>query len=410
MSSPAPKTAAAPSELRLRDGRPAAAAWSLDPRVLHLNHGSFGAVPREVLLAQAQLRHEMEANPVIWFSQLHERIAQARTHIAVQLGVNPETLAFVPNATAGASTVYQSLTLRPGGNIVVTDHGYGAVTMGAERLAGRSSTQVREARIPLEANAVESVDAILAAVDANTQLIVLDHITSATARYLPVAEISRFARENGIAVLVDGAHAPGLVDHPSAGIDCDFWIGNLHKFSCSPRGAAVLIARGEATPNLFPLIDSWGTGLSYPHRFDHQGTLDQTAYLAAHLSYNTIHDEWGWQQVRSYSNALAAYGEQIIAEALSDATQVDSSVTVGMASGAMRLVRLPDGLATDVDSANALRNRIASELRVEAACTAFHGTGYLRLSAHAYNTPSDYEFFAERIVPTLVRWATTQTR
>jgi isopenicillin-N epimerase len=68
----------------------------------------------------------------------------------------------------------------------------------------------------------------------------------------------------------------------------------------------------------------------------------------------------------------------------------------------MRLVRLPDGLAANRIEADALRDRVARELHVEAAFTSF---GYLRLSAHVYNTAADYEYFAEECVPVLGAWA-----
>ena len=71
----------------------------------------------------------------------------------------------------------------------------------------------------------------------------------------------------------------------------------------------------------------------------------------------------------------------------------------------MRLVRLPDGLGLTRLDADALRDRVAGELDVEAAFTSFDGIGYLRLSAHVYNTAEDYEYFAEKCVPVLGEWA-----
>ena len=72
---------------------------------------------------------------------------------------------------------------------------------------------------------------------------------------------------------------------------------------------------------------------------------------------------------------------------------------------AMRLVRLPHGLATTVEEADALRNRVVGEHGIAAAFTSFRGVGFCRLSAHAYNTSADYEAIAERLVPLLCDWA-----
>ncbi|MET9559493.1 aminotransferase class V-fold PLP-dependent enzyme [Streptomyces tauricus] len=395
----------APRPLLLADGRPAARAWSLDPVMKHLNHGSFGAVPVVAQERQNEFRAEMDSSPVVWFPALPQRIAAARIDLAAFLRVAPDDVALVPNASAGISVVFASLQRRRGGGIVVTDHGYGAVTMGAERLARRWGGEVRTARVPLEASEEQAYEAVMAAVDDDTDLIVLDQITSATARRLPVELVGAEARRRGIPLLVDAAHAPGLIEAPLSGLICDFWVGNLHKWGCTPRGTATLVARGELREELYPLIDSWGAADPYPDRFDQQGTIDATGYLAAPSALDFVESTWGWDTARRYMDDLAGYGERVIGAAFAELTGVTGTVDVGMPVPGMRLVRLPDGLAGSRVEADALRDRAARELGVEAAFTSFDGIGYMRLSAHVYNTAADYEYFAEDCVPLLGRWA-----
>jgi len=395
----------APSPLLLPDGRPAAGAWSLDPAQRHLNHGSFGAVPLVAQERQQVLRAEMERSPVVWFPALPQRIAAARVELAAFLHVDADDLALVPNASAGASVVYAALTPRRGGEIVVTDHGYGAVTMGAERLARRWGGSVRTARVPLDAGEDEAYEAVVASMGEATDLVVVDQITSATARRLPVERIGAEARSRGIPVLVDGAHAPGLIESPLAEATYDFWTGNLHKWGCAPRGTAALVARGPLRDGLHPLIDSWGAPDPYPDRFDQQGTVDATSYLAAPTALAFVDTTWGWPAARRYMDRLADYGARVIGAAFAELTGADSAVDVGMPVPGMRLVRLPDGLGRTRVEADALRDRVAEGLGVEAAFTSFDGVGYLRLSAHVYNTAADYEYFAGECVPVLGEWA-----
>ena len=395
----------APAALTLPDGRPARAAWSLDTVSVHINHGSFGAVPLVAQEHQNTLRAEMDAAPVAWFPTLPGLVREARTSIARFLGIDPSRTAMVPNASAGASVVYTSLPVRTGVEIVVTNHGYGAVTMGAERLARRWGGTVRTAHIPLNATAAEAHDAIVAEFSDSTGLVVIDQITSPTARLLPVDTVSAEAKRRGIPVFVDGAHVPGLYDRPLDGVDCDFWVGNLHKFGCAPRGASVLVGRGPLADELYPLIDSWGAPYPFPERFDTQGTLDQTSYLAAPTSLSFIEETWGWSNARQYMTELADYAESIIAEAFTAATGDDHLVDAGMPVNALRLVRLPRGLAGSHPEADALRDRAVDELGLEGAFTCFEGVGYFRLSTHVYNTPADFEYFAERCVPALGDWA-----
>ncbi|MFG2822408.1 aminotransferase class V-fold PLP-dependent enzyme [Kitasatospora sp. NPDC048365] len=395
----------APRPLLLPDGEPAARAWTLDPAMRHLNHGSFGAVPRVAQQEQQRLRAEMDRAPVVWFPGLPRRVATARAEVAEFLRVEARDLALVPNASAGASVVYGSLPARPGGEILVTDHGYGAVTMGAERLARRWGGTVRTARVPLDASAEQATAAVLAEITDRTALVVLDHITSATARWMPVEQIGAAARAAGIPLLIDGAHVPGLAEDPLAGLEFDVWVGNLHKFGCAPRGASALVVRSDIRDLLHPLIDSWGAREPFPERFDTQGTLDATSYLAAPTALDFVENTWGWKTARRYLGELADYAERIVGAAFTELTGESSTVDVGMPVNALRLVRLPAGLAGTRLDADALRDRVAAELGVEAAFTSLGGVGYFRLSTHVYNTAADYEYFAERCVPTLTDWA-----
>ncbi len=395
----------APRPLLLADGRPAARAWSLDPVMKHLNHGSFGAVPLVAQERQNELRAEMDSSPVVWFPALPQKIADARVDLAAFLGATPDDLALVPNASAGVSVVLNALPRRRGGAIVVTDHGYGAVTMGGERLARRWGGEVRTARVPLDADEEQAYEAVMAEVDDATDLIVVDQITSATARRMPVERIGAEAARLGIPLLVDAAHAPGLIAAPLDGLTCDFWVGNLHKWGCAPRGTAALVARGERRENLYPLIDSWGAPDPYPDRFDQQGTVDVTGYLAASTALDFVDRTWGWDTARQYMDDLAGYAERLVGAAFAELGAVPGVVDVGMPVPGMRLVRLPEGLAGSRIEADALRDRAARELGVEAAFTSFDGIGYMRLSAHVYNTAADYEYFAEDCVPVIGEWA-----
>lgn len=401
---------APPEPMRTADGRPAASLFSLDPALRHLNHGSFGSPPRAATTEQQRLRTEMLATPVGWFPAAPGRIADARAAVAPYLGLAADDFAFVANASAGASAVFSSVELPAGGEVVVTDHCYGAVVMAAERLARRIGGRLVIAPVDLAADADTAAAAVIGAFTDRTALVVIDQITSPTARALPVAAICRAARERGIVSVVDGAHVPLLVPGAIQAAGADHWFGNLHKFGCAPHGTAILVPRPGLGEHLYPVIDSWGAQLTFPERFDHQGTLDTTPWLAAAAAIGEIETQFGWAQVRDYVGRLADHAELVIAEAMSAAIGSPCRVDVGMPVSALRLVALPSGLATTSDEANALRDLVLAELGIEAAFTSFRGQGYLRFSAHIYNTPDDYADFAERAVLYLDRLARTTAR
>ncbi|WP_281453051.1 aminotransferase class V-fold PLP-dependent enzyme [Paenarthrobacter nitroguajacolicus] len=386
------------------EGLPAMADWSLTQSKVHLNHGSYGSVPRAAQAQQLKLKELMDQNPCPWFMSQFELVATARREIAAFLGVDSQHLALVPNASAGVSAVYNSLDFAPGAEIVTTNHAYGAVLQGAERVARRCGGHVRIAEIPLEADADAVCALVMAEVTPRTALIVVDQITSATARAFPVEQIARAASLLGVPVLVDAAHAPGVLESPVPDFE-GFWVGNLHKFACAPRGTAALVARGPQAQSLEPLIDSWGFPYSFPENFDHVGTQDVTSWMAARTAFDTIEERYGWAVFRTYAKELCDYGHSLIGAAFADATGQNPAVDVGMPVGPLRLIRLPDGLATTHEDSHAVRAYVSDKLDIETAITTFNGRGYLRLSAHLYNSPKDYEIFAERAVPDLVRLA-----
>lgn len=336
-----------------------------------------------------------------WFATLPERTATARAELARVLGADPQHTALVPNASAGASVVFSSLQAPAGSDVLVTDHGYGAVTMGAERTARRWGGRLVTAHVPLDADEDTARDAVLDAVTPSTRLVVVDQVTSPTARVLPVAAVADALRGRGMVTLADGAHAPGLVADPVRAAGADVWVGNLHKFACAPRSVAALVAPGELRHELRPLVDSWGARDGFPERFDVQGTLDLTAWLAAATAWAFVEDTWGWDVVRTHTTAVADHLVAAVAGALSERTGEDHRVDVGGPVGAIRLVRLPAGLGTTHAEADALRDRIVTQHRLAAAFTSFGGVGYLRLSTHVHTTESDVDAAVGRLVPLL---------
>lgn len=404
--------AAAPAPLRTADGVDALSLFALDPSTVHLNHGSYGAVPRSAVAAQHRLLDEMNAIPGAWFSSLSGRVADAREHIAAFLRVDPELTALVPNASAGVSIVLNSLQLAPGARIVITDHAYGAVQMACERAVRRVGGQVVVAPVDLDADDAAAAEAILAACDERTALVVVDQISSATARVFPLEELGRRTRAAGIPLLIDAAHAPAQIEAPLAGIDADYWIGNLHKWACTPRGTAALVVTPAVAPTLHPLIDSWAAPDGFPRSFDMQGTIDLTAWLAAPQAIDDIDAAFGWDRVREYIDELVGHGRDLIAGALAEQLDGEDAATdrtppaphPGALAPALRLVPLPASLIAGPEDTHPLFQVLAAN-GFQTAVTRWRDSGFLRLSAHLYNTAADYELFAERAVPLLGRLA-----
>ncbi|EAR25885.1 isopenicillin N epimerase [marine actinobacterium PHSC20C1] len=394
-----------PEPLEARDGSAAAALWSLNTRWRHINHGSFGAVPVFAQLRRMAYLQEAEAAPQRWFMAASTRVAQARTDLANFIGVDAEHFGFVPNASAGMTASIRALGLSAGDEILVTDHAYGAVAFSAKREARERGAKVRTVPIELDASADEVLAKLGKALAKKPAGLVIDASSSSTAREFPVAALAELAAKHGVPLLVDAAHAPGVKHRPAEGVAASAWVGNLHKFACGFRGTAVLVAEKGFAKNLYPVIDSWGMDEPFPSRFDFQGTLDYTPYLATVDAITGLEDRIGWDAIRAYIESLLDYSTEVVADALDAASGEESRVVVGMPAPGMRLLRLPGTLGATGPQANDVRQRITDELGFETQITNWRGTGYLRLAAHAYNSAEDYERFAEDVVPTLVSWS-----
>jgi len=282
------------------------AEWDLDPGTTFLNHGSFGATPRAVLAHQQALRERMESNPVRFFAVDRDGlVASAVARSASFVGADPDGFAFVTNATTGVNTILRDAPIEAGDEIVVIDHEYEACILAAEHVARRRGASVVVAPVP---SVVEGPDAVVAAfvgaVTPRTKVAIVDHVTSATALVLPVDRIVAELADRGVATIVDGAHAPGMVDLDVTALGAAAYVGNWHKWVCAPKGAGFLWVGTAWRDRVRPLVTSHGAGEvgGDPFRatFDWTGTADPTAFLSVPVAIDLVGGmlEGGWPAIR----------------------------------------------------------------------------------------------------------------
>ena len=389
-----PTDAAAPSSLSNPywgdDWAQVRALWPLDPGWAHLNHGSFGAVTAEVTAAQDRWRARMAVNPMRYFLiDEVEGVAASRHRAAAFLGSDPDGVALVANATTAASTVLASVELQPNDEVLVTDHCYGAVRLAIERAAAIAGARVVEVMIPVHAAAPDITPLVVAHLTDRTRLIVVDHIASPTARQFPVGEIVAAAHREDVAVFVDGAHAPAQIDVDLNNLGADFWTGNFHKWPCAARGTAALYVAPRWRQLVRPLVTSWRHGEGFPAAFDDTGTQDQSAWLTLGDALDVL-ERLSPTRLRRHGAALAAYGQHVLADVL----RISAEDLWGDDELWMRCVPLPRGVATTESAKRALWRRISDELQCEVAVTSWSGRGAIRISAHAYNAPAEYDRLA----------------
>ncbi|MFN3335670.1 MAG: aminotransferase class V-fold PLP-dependent enzyme, partial [Caldilinea sp.] len=252
------------------------ALFQLDPDVVYLNHGAFGATPLPVFEVYQEWQRRIERQPTRFFSQeARPALRAAREALGAYIGARADDLVFVHNATFGVNVAARSLPLRPGDEVLTTTHEYGACNNAWEFVcAKRGATYVKQPiTLPITDEA-HLVDQFWRGVTPRTRVIYLSHVTSPTALTLPVQAICRRAREMGIYTVIDGAHAPGQLDLNLDTLGADIYTGNLHKWLCAPKGAGFLWVREAVHAQIEPLVVGWGYG---PER----GLFEENDFVSA---------------------------------------------------------------------------------------------------------------------------------
>ncbi|MGD2076832.1 MAG: aminotransferase class V-fold PLP-dependent enzyme, partial [Chloroflexota bacterium] len=340
----------------------------LDPDVVFLNHGSFGATPRPVFEVYQEWQRRLERQPVRFLvNELPDHLAAARQSLGNYINAGTDDVVYVPNATFALNVVARSLDLGPDDEVLTTDHEYGACDNVWTFLSRKRGFQYRRQPIsfPIESRAA-LVSQLWQGVTRRTRVIYLSHLTSSTALSMPVTEICRLAADKGILTVIDGAHAPGQIPVDMQAIGADFYFGNAHKWLCSPKGAGFLFTRPEKQSLIEPLVVGWGWGeertftygSDYLDYLQWLGTNDLAAYLSVPAAIQ-FQEENDWPAVRhACHNLLREAIDRIVELTGIGQCYPDSSHYAQMA-----VARLP--AQSDLPG---FKDRLYDDFRIEVPC------------------------------------------
>lgn len=378
--------------------------WALDPDVTYLDHGAFGACPLPVLAEQSRLRGEMERQPSSFFmSRLEGLLDDARGQLAAFVGAAARDLVFVQNATAGVNAILRALPLRDGDEVLVTNHGYSGVQKAVQYAMERTGARIRVVEVPFPISSpAEVVDRIERAVTARTRLAIVDHVTSPTALVWPIEEIVQRLRARSVEVLVDGAHAPGMIPLDLRAVGAAYYVAAAHKWLCAPKGAAFMWVRSDMQQDVHPTSISHGYKSFRDDRsrfhleFDWIGTADPTPYLSIPSALSFLEGllPGGWPELFATNRRRALAARDVMCEALGCAHPAPDSVIGAMVSVPIREAR--DEEYGDDFTTDPLHRRLLAEHAIDAQVIAWPEwpKRVLRISAQAYNTDDQFERLA----------------
>lgn len=385
-----------------------AALFLLDPAVTFLNHGSFGACPRPVFEAYQRWQLQLERQPVAFLDPnrgLSSWMRDARVALGAMVGADPDDLAGLTNATVGLNIVAQSLDLKPGDEILTTDHEYAALEKTWAYVCRRSGAVVKTVTIPLPLTSEDQfTDTLLAGFTDRTRVLFLSHITSATALLFPIERAVAHARARGIWTVIDGAHTPGHIPLNLTALDADFYAGNCHKWMMAPKGSAFLHVRRELQAMMNPLVISHGWTLDarepgavgpfgntpFIDGLEVQGTRDPSAWLTvpAAIDFTRQHD---WHKV-------AAECRHLVQD-----TAARVRALTGLPGFCSPEFCAPQMVAMPIPACDPLilQRTLMAEYGIEIPCFRWQDHTIVRVSAQGYNTQSQMDLLVTALTALL---------
>ena len=377
----------------------------LNPDVVFLNHGSFGATPKPVFEAYQNWQLRLERQPVLFLGrELDGLLRDSRRVLGEYLNADADDLVYILNATHGVNIIAHSLDLKPGDEILTTDHEYGACDYTWDFICGKTGAKYIHQSIFLPVHSEEEiVDQFWSGVTPRTKAIYLSHITSPTALRLPVEQICQRAREAEILTIVDAAHSPGQIPVDLQALGADIVFGNCHKWLLNAKGSAFLYVRREVQHLIEPLIVSWGysptpettTGSRFIDLLQWTGTKDPTAALTVPTAIQFMR-EHNWDEVRRDCHLLL---RQAI-ERICDLTNMPPLYPLDSDFyGQMGIAPLP------LSNIAVLKSRLHDEYKIEVPLIQWRDKQFVRVSVQGYNTQEDLDALVnalQRLLPQVV--------
>jgi len=359
----------------------------LDSDITFLNHGSYGACPKPVFKEYQDWQQKLENQPVQFMTnRVYSALEKSRESMSQFVGCDEDELVFFQNPTTAVTNVIYNLDLKPGDEVLMSNHEYGALVRAWEMWGKKTGVNIIQQDILTPVTTEENfIEDFWKGVTPQTKVIFLSHITSSTALIFPIEKIIKLAKEENILTIIDGAHVPAQIPLNINELKCDFYTGACHKWLCAPKGSSFLFVKKEHQDWVKPLVVSWGKDGDDPNpsefiqNFQWQGTRDMSAFLTIPTAINFYNKE-----IRPYQESC----KKIIQDTYLEFPSVLN--TEPISAGREWLAQLvAHPLPKNIPSN--LKKRLWEEYQIEIPIFEWNGQAYIRLSIQVYNTQKDVD-------------------
>ncbi len=368
----------------------------LNPNIIHLNHGSFGACPKPIFEDYQQWQLELERDTVHFFARRGpELLFNSRKALGDFIGCHADDVVYTMNPSYAMNIIAKSFALEKGDEILATDLEYGAMDRTWRYYCSEVGAKYVQQKITLPVTSKDQIiDEFFAGLTKKTKAIFISHITSTTGLILPIEEICEQAKKKGLIAIVDGAHVPGQLPLNLSALQADIYTGACHKWLLTPKGSSFLYVRRGLQSQFDPLVISWGyesdnpTNSQFIDYHQLQGTRDFSAFLTIPKALE-FRNEFDWEKVSAAARKISQDNYHRFADA---------------ANGEMVCMVSDDFLSQmcslEIDCRDnvKLSSLLYDRYDIETPVFRHNDRTYIRYSFQGYNSQSDLDRLFEALI------------
>ena len=288
----------------------------------NLNHGSFGATPKEIVAKQNEYTLEQEKHPDLWFRQwYYEHIDLSRSVLGDFINADKNDIVLVENASSAINCVLRSNTFKKGDKILVLQTAYNMVLETLLWLSNTIDIEIIKVDLvfPISdfKHILDQVEKTILLHEKNSiKLAIFSHVSSMPTMIEPVKELTELCQKHNILSYIDGAHAPGVVEIDVVDINADYYTGNLHKWCFAPKGVAFMWVskRCQLENSPQPTVISSTGNHDFLGRFAYTGTKDYTGFCTIPRCFEFIKSHGGYKEIAKYIHQIVTTAGLKLAE------------------------------------------------------------------------------------------------